>query len=160
MIPSDFYFWIVYHSKAIIARQKMWQGTHKTPLAFGSWTRWESDIHVTLNRSNTLPINNKGHPSRGGLVIGGGEGIRTLATLSCPTRFRVTPLRPAWVLLHITALLYQRRQEKSRLFRQLDHLRHLLLDSLIILPLVGAQTVGTILNTVFQICKVTAALVP
>ena len=32
---------------------------------------------------------------------GGGEGIRTLATLSRPTRFRVTPLRPAWVLLLI-----------------------------------------------------------
>ena len=27
--------------------------------------------------------------------FGGGEGIRTLATLSRPTRFRVTPLRPA-----------------------------------------------------------------
>ena len=32
--------------------------------------------------------------------LGGGDGIRTLATLSRPTRFRVTPLRPAWVLLH------------------------------------------------------------
>ena len=28
------------------------------------------------------------------VFYGGGEGIRTLATLSCPTRFRVTPLRP------------------------------------------------------------------
>ena len=29
------------------------------------------------------------------VLLGGGEGIRTLATLSRPTRFRVTPLRPA-----------------------------------------------------------------
>ena len=41
-------------------------------------------------------------------IFGGGEGIRTLATLSCPTRFRVTPLRPAWVLLRIAPSLYQR----------------------------------------------------
>ena len=34
-------------------------------------------------------------PRWGVLLFGGAAGIRTLATLSCPTRFRVTPLRPA-----------------------------------------------------------------
>ena len=40
-------------------------------------------------------------PRWGMAIFGGAAGIRTLAALSCPTRFRVTPLRPAWVLLRI-----------------------------------------------------------
>ena len=34
-------------------------------------------------------------PPKGGIFIGGAEGIRTLAPVPRPTRFRVTPLRPA-----------------------------------------------------------------
>ena len=53
----------------------------------------KENAHLSINFSKLT--------SKVCINYGGAAGIRTLAALSCPTRFRVTPLRPAWVLLRI-----------------------------------------------------------
>ena len=50
---------------------------------------------VGLGFSNPASCKTKIHPLGVDFYFGGAAGIRTLAALSCPTRFRVTPLRPA-----------------------------------------------------------------
>ena len=50
--------------------------------------------------------------------------------------------------------------EKSRLFRLFYHLRQACANCIIILPSVGAQAAGAILDAVLRICKAAAALIP
>ena len=59
--------------------------------------------------------------------------------------------------------LYQPQVRKSSIwlfFHHFDDLHHLLLDTLAVLPFVGPQTVGAILNAVFRVCKITTAFIP
>jgi len=50
--------------------------------------------------------------------------------------------------------------EKSRFFRHLDDSRHLLADGIVILPPVGPQAIGAVLDAAFRIAEIAAALVP
>jgi hypothetical protein len=60
----------------------------------------------------------------------------------------------------LTMVLYQPIREKSRLlFRHFKNAGHFFADGTIILPAVGLQALGAILDAIFRVCKAAAALV-
>jgi hypothetical protein len=60
----------------------------------------------------------------------------------------------------LTMVLYQPIREKSRLlFRHFKNAGHFFADGTIILPAVGFQALGAILDAIFRVCKAAAALV-
>ena len=57
-------------------------------------------------------------------------------------------------------VLYHLKGKKSRLFRKFQKLWHFFHDFLVILPAMGAETVGAVLDAVGQVAETAATLIP
>ena len=67
---------------------------------------------------------------------------------------------PTRTTLQTTSVLYQPAGKKSRFFRQLHHIAHLLHNAVVAALSVGPQAIGAVLDPLRRISVITAAVLP